>query len=152
MQQTIQIRPAVSGDVPEICPLLQQLGYHMPPEALLEKLSIRNGGRFAFVAEAEGRIVGFMTLQVIDWFHRRDAAARLSAMVVDARYRRKGLGRALVAFAEATAAQLGCSTIELTSSLRRRADGTYDFYQALGYQSAEGQTTYFRKALSKLSP
>jgi GNAT superfamily N-acetyltransferase len=149
--QTIKIRPAANGDAPAICPLLEQLGYQMPPEELLEKLSFADAGRFAFVAEAEGKIVGFMTLHVIEWFHRPDPAARLSAVVVDDGYRRRGIGRALVEFAETEALRRGCSTIELTSSLRRKTGGTYDFYASLGYEAVQ-QTTYFRKAIGKLSP
>ena len=126
MQHDIHIRPAAVADSPAISPLLQQLGYAMPPDSLAEKLSAHAAGRFAFVAEMDGRIVGFMTFHVIDWFHRADAAARLSAVVVDAACRRLGVGRALVAFAETTASQMGCRYIELTSSLRRRAGGTYD--------------------------
>jgi GNAT superfamily N-acetyltransferase len=147
MQHAIQIRPAAAADSPAISPLLEQLGYRMPLDALAEKLSANTAGRFAFVAEIDGRIAGFMTLHVIDWFHRSDAAARLSAVAVDAAYRRMGVGRALVAFAETTASQIGCSYIELTSSLRRKPGGTYAFYDSLGYRSAQDETTYFRKAL-----
>jgi GNAT superfamily N-acetyltransferase len=147
MQQKIHIRPATVTDSPAISPLLQQLGYRMPPDSLAEKLSANAAGRFAFVAEMNGRIAGFMTLHVIDWFHRPDAAARLSAVVVDTASRRMGVGRALVAFAETRASQMGCSYIELTSSLRRRPGGTYAFYDSLGYRSAQDETTYFRKAL-----
>jgi GNAT superfamily N-acetyltransferase len=147
MQQKIQVRPAAVTDISAIAPLLHQLGYRMPLDALAEKLSANAAGRFAFVAEIDGRIAGFMTFHVIDWFHRRDAAARLSAVVVDTAYRRMGVGRALVAFAETKASQMGCSYIELTSSLRRRSGGTYAFYDSLGYRSAQDETTYFRKAL-----
>jgi N-acetylglutamate synthase-like GNAT family acetyltransferase len=146
MQHANQIRPASVNDAEAICPLLEQLGYRLPAKTLLEKLALATEDRLAVVAEVEGKVVGFMTLHLIDWFHRPDRAARLSAVVVDNRYRREGIGRALVEFAEAEARRRDCSTIELTSSLRRKADGTYDFYASLGYQSAD-QTTYFRKAL-----
>ena len=151
MKNKVQIRLVENRDNPTICDLLEQLGYRQSSEQLQEKLGTVREGRHVFVAELDGQVVGFMSLHIMDWIHSPVPAARLSAVVVDARYRREGIGRALVAFAETKASQLGCSYIELTSSLRRKADGTYDFYDALGYQRAQ-ETTYFRKPLGKISP
>ena len=145
MKNAIAIRPALSTDAAAISPLLRQLGYHQPSEVLAQRLTARLDA-LAFVVERDEQVVAFMSLHIIDWMHRPDAAARLSALVVDERYRRMGIGRALIALAETTAVQRGCTSIELTSNLRRRADGTYDFYDSLGYDRAE-DTTYFRKPL-----
>ena len=151
MKNDVSIRPAAASDAADISRLLRQLGYDQTPAALREKVARNTAERLAFVAEIDGQVIAFMSLHIIDWYHRSDLAARLSAMVVDAQYRRMGIGRALVAFAEMTASQLGCSYIELTSNLRRRVDGTYDFYDALGYERAQ-ETTYFRKSLGAASP
>ena len=151
MENGVSIRPTTAGDAAAISRLLQQLGYAQPPAALAQKIARRTAERLAYVAEVDGQVVAFMSLHIMDWIHRPDPAARLSAVVVDAQYRRMGIGRALVAFAEKTASQLGCSYIELTSNLRRRVDGTYDFYDALGYECAQ-ETTYFRKSLGAVSP
>jgi len=151
MKNDVSIRPAAASDAAEISRLLRQLGYDQTPAALREKVARNTAERLAFVAEIDGQVIAFMSLHIIDWYHRSDLAARLSAMVVDAQYGRMGIGRALVAFAEMTASQLGCSYIELTSNLRRRVDGTYDFYDALGYERAQ-ETTYFRKSLGAASP
>ena len=145
MKNAFTIRPAHSTDAPAISALLLQLGYNQPPAVLAQRLTSRSDA-LAFVAERDEHIVGFMSLHIIDWLHRPDAAARLSAVVVDQKYRRTGIGRALIALAEATAAERSCTYIELTSNLRRKAGGTYDFYDALGYDRAE-DTTYFRKPL-----
>jgi predicted N-acetyltransferase YhbS len=145
MKNAIAIRPARSTDAPAISPLLRQLGYNQPPTVLAHRMADCLDA-LAFVAESNEQIVGFMSLHIIDWLHRPDAAARLSALIVDESHRRSGVGRALIALAETMAAQRGCTYIELTSNLRRRADGTYDFYDALGYGRAE-DTTYFRKPL-----
>ena len=144
----VLIRPATGRDSPAICPLLLQLGYRRTADDLAQSLSLATEGQSAFVAETDGKINGFMSLHMIDWLHRPDPVVRLGAVVVDENYRRDGIGRALVAFAEETAAQRGCSYIELTSNLRRKADGTYSFYESLGYERAE-ETTYFRKPLRK---
>ena len=144
MNDKVQIRPADHRDCVTIALLLQQLGYRQDVEQLQKQVSSLHHRSQAFVAEIDGKVVGFMTLHVIDWLHRPDPALRLGAVVVDETYRRGGIGQALVAFAEETAAQQGCSYIELTSNMRRKADGTYSFYDSLGYERAE-ETTYFRK-------
>jgi predicted N-acetyltransferase YhbS len=151
MKNAIAIRAALSDDAATISALLRQLGYDLAPAVVAEKIAGRSHTQLAFVAETAGLVVGFMSLHIIDWLHRPDPAARLSAVVVDTKYRRSGIGRALIAFAEATATKSGCTYIELTSNLRRRADGTYDFYDALGYERA-AETTYFRKGLSNTIP
>lgn len=151
MEKGLSIRPTNAGDAAAISRLLQQLGYDQTPAALAQKVARRTAERLAFVADADGQVVAFMSLHIMDWIHRPDPAARLSAVVVDAQYRRMGIGRALVEFAEVTASQRGCSYIELTSNLRRRVGGTYDFYDALGYERA-AETTYFRKSLAAVSP
>lgn len=150
MKNDAPIRPASASDVAAICRLLKQLGYDQAPAGLIQKVASGTAGRHAFVAEVDGQVVGFMSLHIIEWFHRSDPAARLGAVVVDERYRRSGIGRALVEFAETTASQLGCSYIELTSNLRRKSEGTYDFYDVLGYARA-AETTYFRKLLGRVS-
>ena len=59
--------------------------------------------------------------------------ALLSALVVQARRRGEGVGRALVAVAERQAAAWGCETLELTSRDDRHR--THRFYVCLGFES-----------------
>jgi GNAT superfamily N-acetyltransferase len=47
--------------------------------------------------------------------------------VIDKESRGNGVGRALMQFAEEKALQADCTVIEVSSSLRRKAEGTYDF-------------------------
>jgi ribosomal protein S18 acetylase RimI-like enzyme len=100
MNNNLQIRPVEIQDIPAIRNLLEQLGYRQSLEQLREKLGAVPEGCFAYVAEIKGEIAGFMSVHIIDWLHRPDAAARLSALVVDENHRRSGIGRALIALAE----------------------------------------------------
>jgi GNAT superfamily N-acetyltransferase len=59
--------------------------------------------------------------------------ALLSALVVQARRRSEGVGRALVAVAERQATAWGCETLELTSRDDRHR--THRFYVGLGFES-----------------
>jgi len=58
-------------------------------------------------------------------------AARLIALVVAERFRRRGVARELVQAAEAEARALGCSSIVLTSADHR--EDAHAFYLAAGY-------------------
>jgi len=150
MKKNIRIRPSAIDDSPVIRDLLQQLGYALTAEQISGKIGVfaRREGHHTFVAEIDGCVAGFMSLHIIEWFHRPDRTARLSALVIDRQYRGAGIGRALMQFAEDKAVQSGCANMELTSSLHRKAEGTYDFYTSLGYLNANDQTSYFRKTLT----
>lgn len=55
----------------------------------------------------------------------------ISDMVVDARRRRRGAGRALAEVAEAQARRWGCGTIRLES--REHREEAHAFYSSMGY-------------------
>ncbi len=149
MKKNICIRPVTVGDSSVIRGLLEQLGYELTAEQISKKIAVfaQKEGHHAFVVEIDGHVTGFMSLHIMEWFHRPDCVARLSAIVVDKEFRGAGIGRTLMAFAEMKAIQSGCTIMEVSSSLRRKAEGTYDFYASLGYLDANGQTSYSRKKL-----
>jgi GNAT superfamily N-acetyltransferase len=149
MNKRLHIRAVDHGDTIAVQALLQQLGYAITSEQIAEKIDLfaHKTGHYAFVAEIDSRIAGFMSLHVLEWFHRLDCLGRLSAIVIDKEARGAGIGRAMVQFAEQKAIQAGCSIMEVSSSLHRKAEGTYDFYAALDYLEANTHASYFRKNL-----
>ena len=64
--------------------------------------------------------------------HRAKPIRRISALVVDARYRSKGIGRAIVDAAEQMFRDAGCGSVEVTSNMRRT--DAHAFYARLGYE------------------
>ena len=84
------------------------------------------------VAEAGGQVVGLAALHTSLSLEYEEPAAKLSAIVVDARGRRRGVGTALVEVMEAEARSRGCCLIFLTTT-ERRADA-HDFYTRLGFE------------------
>jgi GNAT superfamily N-acetyltransferase len=150
MKKNICIRPPSASDSSVIQGLLEQLGYDLTAEQTSEKIAgfAHKQGHHAFVAEIDGEVRGFMSLHIMEWFHRPGCLARLSAIVIDKESRRAGIGRTLMAFAEEKAIQGGCTLLEVSSGLRRKSEGTYDFYASLGYLDTNQQTSYFRKKLA----
>jgi GNAT superfamily N-acetyltransferase len=57
---------------------------------------------------------------------------RITALVVDARMRGRGVGRTLVAAAERTLLNAGCGLLEITSNVRLVE--AHAFYAHLGYE------------------
>jgi GNAT superfamily N-acetyltransferase len=69
---------------------------------------------------------------------------RITALVVDRRSRRRGIGRVLIEQALSWADQAGCELVELTSGLDRTE--AHAFYRGLGFES---NSLRFRKSLGQ---
>jgi N-acetylglutamate synthase-like GNAT family acetyltransferase len=131
---TVDIRDARPDDAAELAELLGQLGYPGEVDAVgrrLERLGASDADRL-LVAEADGRIVGLAGVHVCHSLEYDRDAAKLSALVVDEERRGTGVGRALVAAAEAEARARGCELLFLTTAERRT--GAHAFYRALGFE------------------
>lgn len=143
----MNLKRANAAHVSEMQRLNLQLGYEVETVYLSDQL--KKSSTIAFVAEEGGVLSGFVSGVVFDYTHCPFRTARLDALVVDETARRQGIGRLLIKKFEQEAATRGCKCIELSSHIRREKDGTYDFYESLGYLKAiDAETTYFRKRLA----
>jgi RimJ/RimL family protein N-acetyltransferase len=129
----LTVRAAGLRDRDAVAALLIQLGYDQPGGQTAERLIAWTGdpAGVALVAESDGAVAGVIAVHAIPYFERPGAFARIVALSVAGDRRRAGVGRALVAAAEAWAAARGCVDMEVTS--RRARDDAHDFYRALGY-------------------
>ncbi|MGH3010697.1 MAG: GNAT family N-acetyltransferase [Gaiellaceae bacterium] len=66
--------------------------------------------------------------------HEDGSWCRLSALVVDERSRRAGVGRKLVAEIEQRVRAAGCRYLEVTSGERPEREAAHAFYEALGLE------------------
>jgi GNAT superfamily N-acetyltransferase len=132
---SFSIRSARAPDVPELARLFAELGYDIPPLVLAARLeAFHAAGEQALVAadDSSRRLLGVATLHATPVLHRAGPVGRVTALVVDASVRGRGIGRALMAAAERWAADQGCVLIEVTSN-QRRADA-HKFYEGLDYE------------------
>lgn len=130
----MRIRDADDTDAPALARLLGQLGYSTEEDAVLRRLE-RLGASAAdrlFVADHNGAVVGFAGIHVSPSFEYDRDAAKVSAIVVDERHRRSGVGRALLAAVETEARARGCELVFLTTAERR--DDAHEFYRRLGWE------------------
>jgi GNAT superfamily N-acetyltransferase len=137
------IRRAVSADVPALAALATHLGYPATPEAMgerLERIAARDDYE-TYVAERDGRVVGFAGVMHGLSYVYDPPYARLLSLVVEPGERGKGTGAALVAAAERWARGRGAEQMHLTTALRR--EGAHRFYEGLGYERTGAR--YVRK-------
>ncbi|TCM60504.1 ribosomal protein S18 acetylase RimI-like enzyme [Acinetobacter calcoaceticus] len=130
----LHIRNARDTDAPDICQLLQYMGYPQTAVHLIES----NLQRFAtdpqaltLVAEIEGQVCGFISMYLIPQMTCSGGYAHINFLCVDQHHRSKGIGEQLVLAAENFARMQGCERVELHSSLHRQA--AHQFYLKLDY-------------------
>ena len=143
----ISIREAASADAQAVADLLRQLGHPISAETIGRQLAILAATRCdrVLVAEAQGVVVGVLSLNWTPLLHRDRPLGRVTALVVDEAERGQGIGSRLVAEAERVLREMGCSAVEITSNIRRAE--AHAFYRGLGY---EQPSSYFRYSLDDL--
>jgi GNAT superfamily N-acetyltransferase len=142
------IREASIADASAIAALITQLGYPATSSEISDRLAywLPDATSVILVAEADGRVVGSLSLHAIPYLERTGRWARIESLVIDESARGTGAGRALIAAAEEAARQWNCLTVEVTSS-RSRADA-HAFYRQMGYSDICDQSGRFLKTLS----
>ncbi len=124
--------------------LIPQLTSHHPPPTFqdLEQL-LRSEASMLFVArwpDRAGSIVGALTLVL--YRVPTGVRARIEDVVVDAAYRGRGIGEALMRQALEIARLAGADGVALTSNPRRVAANR--LYQRLGFSRWETNTYFYR--------
>jgi GNAT superfamily N-acetyltransferase len=131
----IRVRAMAPGDVPAARDLLEQLGYLLTSEEVERRFAavVAVADHAVMIAETAGRIAGLVHVYTRPALENPPEAI-VEALVVDSARRRGGVGRALMAAAEAWADARGYRAIMLSSNVTRT--GAHAFYHALGYRTA----------------
>jgi ribosomal protein S18 acetylase RimI-like enzyme len=130
----LTIRDASTDDAEALVALLGQLGYSASGDAVrerVERLWSSEADRLV-VADLDGEIVGLASLHTSLSIAYDGPAAKLSAIVVDERRRRRGIGQALVEEMEREAERRGCCLVFLTTAGRR--EDAHAFYERIGFE------------------
>jgi GNAT superfamily N-acetyltransferase len=136
-------RPARQTDAPAIAALVSQLGYDTTEADVADRLGrmlARSDQQFV-IAEDGDRLLGWVHVEIAEYVESGTFAV-IGGLVVDRAHRRRGIGAALMAAAEAWARQQGCSVMRLWSSTSRVP--AHRFYAGLGYVNAKTQYTFVK--------
>lgn len=150
IKNKIKIRRVTMADARELLPLVNQLGYPTTEENLIARIALYQHSPCdrSWIAIEDDHIVGCIALHLYDLFHCTERFARIVSLIVRDTHRRQGIGKRLLRKAELYARSQNCTTLELSSSLKRIKLGTHHFYEALGYKNeGEYQSDYLRKFL-----
>ncbi len=140
------LREASQKDVFYLAELATQLGYPSTPEEMAKRLEkvLEHGYGAVFVAEGEdGSIVGWIHVYYCPTLIA-DEEAEIGGLVVDERYRSRGIGTALLRKAEEWAKAKGCRTLIVRANIIRHQ--AHKFYERLGFVEVKMQKM-FRKTL-----
>jgi GNAT superfamily N-acetyltransferase len=150
------IRNAQINDIPELLPLLAQLGYPCELENLQARFIrfLDNYGYGVSVCEINTEIIGLVAWSRSDLFVSDKVRFHIEALIVSDQHRGIGIGigigigKKLIHFVEGVAKQNSPAIVDLTSGLRRAEEGNHEFYKRLWYQN-EGLMAklYLRKEL-----
>lgn len=137
---SLKVRQAELGDSAALAALFTELGFPTSTPEISARLA--RSDNIGLVAVLDGHVVGVITTNVMPVLHRPGPVGRISALVVTQSHRSLGIGRTLVAHAEALLVARGCGLVEVTSNFR--LEQAHAFYKSLGY---EGTSYRFRKNL-----
>ncbi len=85
-----------------------------------------------FVAETDGRVVGFVTTVEALAINLPDGYIQVNSLAVLPEFRHCGIGKMLMNRVEELARERGSSLVELASGFQRTE--AHEFYERLGYQ------------------
>lgn len=139
MIEKITIRKAIQSDSADIAKLMDNLGSHIPPSRSVtfvqDRLSQFSTGNSdcIFVAECEGQVIGLLGFHITPLLHMDGYSGRITALIIDEKYRGQGIGTRLIRRAEHWAWSHNCVQIEVTSGDHHAP--AHDFYKSQGYRS-----------------
>ncbi|MEI5098931.1 GNAT family N-acetyltransferase [Streptomyces sp. PmtG] len=139
----LEIRPAISDDIPAIVAMLaddplgaqrESLDDFTPYLTAYERLAA-DPNQHLVVAVREGRVVGTLQLTIIPGLSRKGATRSIIEGVrVHAEERGSGLGTRFIEWAVDESRRQGCQLVQLTSDVSRT--DAHRFYERLGFTAS----------------
>ena len=141
-QKETQIRRATEDDLPDIYQMICQLEEHELNSNVFKRKyteNLCNPTIHYFVAEQEGKAIGFMSLHIQPLLHHDSSVAEIQELIVGPSVRSQGTGRQLVEQARQTALAHNCESLEVTPNNRRVR--TQEFYAKNGFTHTHAKFT-----------
>jgi GNAT superfamily N-acetyltransferase len=141
-----KIRRAQTADAAEIARLAGELGYPMSVAGMTSMLAVllANERHHVAVAANGERLCAWIHLE--HRFSLEGERVEIMGLVVDATARRRGLGRALLDFAESWTRERNLSGLTVRSNVAREL--SHPFYESLGFTRSKTQQVYVKSVQS----
>jgi Predicted acetyltransferase len=133
-EEKIFIRDIIDEDYEILTELVKELGYPSNKKNVSERLYKINSNKDykTLVAELDNKVVGFIGLCKLYAYEYDGEYVRIISLVVNERYRGKGIGTFLLKSAEKWAINQGAIAIALNSGIKR--EKAHEFYNGNGYK------------------
>jgi GNAT superfamily N-acetyltransferase len=132
----LRVRDAKLHDAAAVSRMIEELGY--PCDLAEAERRIRrvnaNPRQALVVAEWRDVVCGLISLDFMFYLPLGRETCRITALVVDQRHRKHGVGRELLRYAEHAAVREGAARIELTTAESRTE--AHEFYRHCGFEQA----------------
>lgn len=138
------LREAEPADAAAIAELTLQLGYPIEAEVMRERLAalqLRHD-HLVIVAVLDGAIGGWLHVHATEALES-GFRAEVVGLVVAERFRRRGVGRRLMAAAETWAVEQGAPVLVVRSNIKRTE--SHVFYPSLGFTVNKTQTVFHKR-------
>ena len=137
------IREATIEDAFAICNIsCADLGYDSSREFVSTRISNLDKGREkVFVAEVNGIVAGYIHAEKYQTLYA-EPMINILGLAVSSKFRRRGIGRLLLKYAERWANEVGIHRIRLNSGASRKE--AHLFYRAMGYNNEKGQIRFIK--------
>ena len=139
----IVVRAMEPGDAIAVAALCGTLGYQATvPDVITRFTALAASSRDkVFIASDGDAIVGWVHA-FVSMLIESDPFVEIGGLVVSDSMQRRGVGRLLMAQAEAWALARGCREVRLRSNIVRA--GAHRFYESIGYRTLKTQYTFVK--------
>jgi ribosomal protein S18 acetylase RimI-like enzyme len=129
----ITVRRATLDDAAAVAALVTELGYPATAADVIDRVqrALHSQTSFLLLAQSGEDVIGLISAELVPYFPNGTVVCRVTALVVAAQHRGRGLGEKLMAHVTDFAREHGCAGIELTSA-HHRVDA-HRFYERLGF-------------------
>jgi ribosomal protein S18 acetylase RimI-like enzyme len=129
----VLVRDVREGDAAALSQLLTEFTQlTTTPEQIHQRLDRSQGIEYPILAEIDGRVVGFASLRLLNYLGEDTPYAELSELFVSEEFRRRGIGRALLAEVEVRARAAGASNLVILTASDNEA--AVALYREMGFQ------------------
>ncbi|MBQ8950165.1 MAG: GNAT family N-acetyltransferase [Eubacterium sp.] len=140
----VTVRQVTEADAGEVCLICcDDLGYQCDKTLVKLRISQLDTEREAvFVAIYDEQIVGFIHVERYNTLYF-ETMANILGLAVSTKFRKHGIGKALVERAEDWANENDIALMRLNSGISR--SGAHEFYRHLGYTSEKNQLRFVKR-------